>query len=608
MKKVLLFLFVLPALFWGCKKNLDKVPVFSPSNVTFYSTEAEIIMAVNACYQYVGARTTAFPTIPMQLLTDFVTDIGATRLNTSPYIVMKSGQLNSQQALSGFWWNLCYQGINRTNALLDNMGRAEASSNPVIFKRVKSEARAIRALMYTYLVQNYGDVPLVTKVLTVEEGLQVDRTPKAEVSQFIYTELEEAAPDLPTKYTGGERGRITRGACYAIKARQALYNGDWQIAKNAAKACMDLNVYKLFPGYREQFLMRNQNNDEVILDDQFMQTSKTSANHQYMGTRMGGGQVQAFPTEDFISGVECTDGMLITQSPLYSNTNPFANRDPRLYGAVILPRVWDGATITRAGTRFNGCEYMSSKEALKAPDGSILPTSLTKLEERVLDQKTGNIVANGDVSNPFPSFTGYALYKYADSIWSTSSNQCYNNFTLCRYAEVLLTYVEASVELGQIDQSVLDALNMTRARAYGNTNSSGVTDIDATNYPRITTTAAADLRKIVRRERKVELCFEGFRLQDLRRWGLLVKALNVRNNYGRPENYSILQADDIPVVDADELFTFPYATERYGATNEQLKLRYWETFGTVPAAYNLLPIPIGEIQLNPKLTQNPGYN
>lgn len=602
-------LFLVPVVFGGCKKNLDKVPVFSPSNVTFYSTEAEIVMAVNACYQYVGARIAPFPTVPLQMLTDFVTDIGATRLTTNPYAVFKTGQLNSGQGLSSFWWNLCYQGINRTNALLDNMHRAEASANPVIFKRVKSEARAIRALMYIYLVQNYGDVPLVTKVLTVEEGLQQTRTAKATVAEFIYTELEEAAADLPNKYTAtNEKGRITKGAAYALKARMALYNGDWQVAKTAAKACMDLNVYKLFPSYREQFLMRNQNNEETILDDQYMQVSKQSANQQYLGTRMGGGQVQAFPTEDFIAGVECTDGMLITESPTYDKTDPFANRDPRLYGAVILPRVWDGVTIKSPGTRFNGCEYMSSKETLKAPDGSILPTSLTKLEERVLDQKTGNMVSNGDILNAFPSFTGYALYKYADSVWSTSSNSCYNNFTLCRFAEVLLTYVEASVELGQVDQSVLDALNMTRARAYGNTNASGVTNIDATNYPRITTTDVAELRKIVRRERKVELCFEGFRLQDLRRWGLLEKALNGRNNYGRPENYTILQADDMPIVDGDELFTFPYATEKYGATNEQQKMRYWETFGTIPAAYNLLPIPIGELQLNPQLTQNPGYN
>lgn len=609
MKRLLLVLFLTPVCFFGCKKNLDKVPVYSPSNVTFYSTEAEILMAVNGAYQFIGARINAFPGIPYQFLTELVTDIAATRLTTTNYGVFKAGLVSSEQPIASFWWNLCYQGINRTNALLNNMQKAEAVSNPVLYKRIKAEARAIRALMYIYLVQNYGDVPLVTTVLTIEEALNVTRTPKAEVAQFIYTEMEEAAPDLPTKYsTNSDKGRMTRGACYALKARMALYNADWQVAKTAAKACMDLNVYKLYPSYREQFQLKASNNDEIILDDQFIAVSKTSAMHQYAATRNANGQTQSFPTEDFIAGVECTDGKLITESPLFDPTNPYANRDPRLAGAVVLPRVWDGTTIKTSGTRFNGIEYMSSRETLKAGDGSTLPESLVKKEERVLDQKTGNMITNQDVTNAFASYTGYVIYKYLDSMWVPSSNQVYHNFILCRYPEVLLTYVEACVELGTIDQAVLDALNTARARAYGNTNSAGVTDINATNYPRITTTDVAELRRVVRRERKVELCFEGFRLQDLRRWGLLTKALSTRINYGRAENYTKLDATDVPVFDADELILFPYATEKYGTTNEQVKMRYYETFGIIPGAYNLLPIPLGELQLNPKLTQNNGYN
>jgi len=185
-------------------------------------------------------------------------------------------------------------------------------------------------------------------------------------------------------------------------------------------------------------------------------------------------------------------------------------------------------------------------------------------------------------------------------------NNCYLNLILCRYAEVLLIYAEASIELGQIDQSVLDAINMIRARAYGNTTSSG-TDIEATNYPRITTTDQADLRKIVRRERKVELCFEGFRYEDLKRWGILVKALNQRRTYGRAENYTALTPTNIPIIDDDGLVTFPYAEDTYGLTNEVRKLRFYEEFGTISEKFNLLPIPVGEIQLNPNLTQNPGY-
>jgi hypothetical protein len=185
-------------------------------------------------------------------------------------------------------------------------------------------------------------------------------------------------------------------------------------------------------------------------------------------------------------------------------------------------------------------------------------------------------------------------------------NNCYLNIILCRYAEVLLVYAEASIESNQIDQSVLDAINMVRARAYGNTTSSG-TNINATNYPKIITTNQAELRKIVRRERKVELCFEGFRYDDLTRWGILVKALNQRKTYGRAENYTSLSASNVPIIDEDGLVTFPYAEDLYGLTNEVRKLRFYEQFGTISEKFNLLPIPLGEIQLNPSLTQNPGY-
>ena len=308
-----------------------------------------------------------------------------------------------------------------------------------------------------------------------------------------------------------------------------------------------------------------------------------------------------------IASFECTDGLTIDQSPLYDPTNPFKNRDPRLHGAVILPRVWDGTTVKTNGTVFNGLEFMSSKEKLTGADGKLLASSLSEKEKTVLDQKTNKTVANQEVTNAFSSFTGYCIYKYMDEANMAISQQNYNNLILCRYAEVLLIYVEASVELGQIDQSVLDALNTVRARAYGNSTAAG-TNIDATNYPKVTTMNQADLRKIVRRERKVELCFEGFRLEDLKRWNLLVKALSQRTNYGRPENYTMLKSTDIPVFDADGFVTFPYATEKYGLNNEQAKLRYFEKYGIIPETYKLLPIPLNERELNPGLTQNPGYN
>jgi len=590
-------------------EDLDRFPLDKPSNETFYSNEQEIIMAVNACYNYISSRI-EWPWWPTCFASDMITDIQATRYSGSKYNVFKRGEMGSTHPLSSLIWEHHYAGINRVNSLLDNMDKAEETSSPEIFNRVKSEARVIRAICYMELIQKFGAVPLVKQFIDVDEALTISRTPKSEILQFIYQELDESVAGLPEKYDQiGDKGRITKGAALAMKARIALYNNDWEIAKNAAKACMDLGVYKLYPNYRDLFTYKGEYCDEIILDFQFMQTERETNTHFFGAPRNSGGQSQSFPTEDMVASFECTDGLPIDESPLYDPTNPFANRDPRIFGAIMLPRVWDGTTIKTNGTVFNGLEFMSSKEKLYEADGkTLLSSSLSEKEKTVKSSISGKTITNQEVTNSYSSFTGYCLYKYIVEENIATPNNCYQNYILCRYPEVLLTYAEACVELGQIDQSVLDAINMIRARAYGNTNSSGATDINATNYPQIVTMNQTDLRKIIRRERKVELCFEGFRLEDLKRWGLLVKALNQRKNYGRPENFSILKPTDIPQIDDDGLVVFSYAEDRYGLTNEARKMRYFEQFGNISDNYNLFPIPLGEIELNQNLApNNPGF-
>jgi hypothetical protein len=606
MKTKYKFTFLVLFLFTSCEDYLNKSPLDKPSDATFYSNQQELLMAVNGCYNYITSRIEW--NIPTQFTNEAVTDIFGTRSSGSYFNVIKTGALSSSDALPSLIWSYSYTGINRTNALLDNMNKAEAITDPVLFKRIKSEARVIRAICYIELIQKFGDVPLIEKLIDIIEASKITRTNKSDVLQFIYKELDEAAVDLPLKYDNNtDKGRITKGVAFAMKARVALYNKDWLTAKNAAKACMDLNNYKLYPSYRDLFKYKGEYNSEIILDCQYMQKEREYALQQSVGTRNSKGTIQQFPTEDMIASFECTDGKPIDESQLYDPTNPFANRDPRLFGAVIIPRVWDGNTVKTNGTVFYGFEFMSSKESLYGADGkTILPTCLYQKERTVLDQKSGKIVENQDVTNPYASRTGYVSYKYMDEANVATPNNNYLNFILCRYAEVLLIYAEASIEIGQIDQSVLDAVNMVRARAYGNTTSTS-TDISATNYPKIMTTDQAELRKIVRRERKVELCFEGFRYEDLKRWGILVKALNKRKTYGRPENYSMLSLTNIPVIDEDGLVTFSYAEDRYGLTNEVRKLRFYEEFGIITEKFNLYPIPIGEIQLNSNLTQNTGY-
>jgi len=608
MNRIIKLLPLFLILLFACNKNLDRFPLDKPSNETFYSTEDEIVAAVNACYNYIATRF-EYPNAPSCFSEDMYTDILSARYSRSAFFPFKLGTLNAASDLPKLIWTHCYAGINRTNSLLENMFKAESKSTPATFKRVRSEARVLRAICYIELIQKFGDVPLVTKFLSTDESLTIVRTKKSDVLQFIYKELDESMADLPAKYTATkDRGRLTKGAALAMKARIALYNADWVVAKTSAKACIDLGVYKMYSSYRNLFTYLGQNNDEIIIDYQFMQTQRENAWHAFNGTRNTNGTAMSFPSEDMVASFECTDGKTIDQSPLYDPTNPFVNRDPRLAGAVMLPRVWDGTTIKTPGVIFGGFEFMTSKELLTAAGSTtVLASSLSEREKTVIKLGTTSSVANQEVTNAFAARTGYCTYKYMDSTNIPIPNNNYQNFILCRYAELLLIYAEASMEAGQIDQSVLDAINTVRARAYGNTNASGVTNINATNYPKVTSTDPTELRKIVRRERKVELCFEGFRLEDLKRWGLLSKALSGRIVYGRSDNYTKLAATDKPVFDIDGLVIFPYATQKYGLNNEQPKLRFYETYGTIPATFRLLPIPLGEIQLNSKLTQNPGY-
>src|SRR5690606_28411199 len=116
-------------------------------------------------------------------------------------------------------------------------------------------------------------------------------------------------------------------------------------------------------------------------------------------------------------------------------------------------------------------------------------------------------INNQDALNAYATFTGYCWRKMVD-ITDFPENRNYSslNFILIRYAEVLLTYAEAKIELNQIDSDCLDAINLLRDR-------------ESVKMPLISAgKSQVEMRKIIRRERKIELAMEGFRLFDIRRW------------------------------------------------------------------------------------------
>ena len=176
-----------------------------------------------------------------------------------------------------------------------------------------------------------------------------------------------------------------------------------------------------------------------------------------------------------------------------------------------------------------------------------------------------------------------------------------HDLILMRYAEVLLIYAEAKIEQGDIDASVLNAINRIRARAYG------VDVTDTGNYPAITTTDQSELRRIIRRERLVELANEGFRRLDINRWRIAEKVMPVVI-YGRILDPNT--ATGVPDIDEDGLVS-------YAGIESQYELRLDNRFPNSqnrifinPRNY-LLPIPQSEIDtyvgMGATLEQNPGY-
>ena len=489
-----------------------------------------------------------------------------------------AGTVNGEWAPVGDWWLNAYKAVSRANTILANLEKAGGSVPEEMINRFAAEARFVRASQYAMLIAHFGDVIYFTNVLDLEEAFTLGRSDKATVLQAIYEDYDFAALHLPETYGSNELKRATKGAALAMKARIALYNEDWTVASDAAKACMDLNIYQLYPDYGELFLSKTKNANETVFGiarsvtlGNFLPLSWTR-NHL---TRNAGGFAGPVPSWDLFCAYLCTDGLPIDESPLFDPQEPFQNRDPRC-----------AETIVRFQTPHLGFIYQPHPDSV-----------------RVLNINSGNYQTNNDTRsvNQFASYNGLVQKKGIDADWA-GDNLTDPDKIIVRYADVLLMYAEANIELGQIDQTVLDAINTVRARAYG------VTKDDTANYPEITTTDQTELRKQLWMERRMEFAFEGLRYMDLIRWRLAEKALT-RDIYGLLD---VAELQDkvvepglwffpgTPEVDEDGL---PDFTALYNAG--LIKLLALRDFNT--DRQYLWPIPSSEILINPNLEQNPGY-
>lgn len=565
MKKILISMVTLLVLLTGCQK-LDLNPLSDGSSENWFKNENEIDLALFDLYRdelwYVeGWRL-------------FNTDRFSDDWNQREYLYdWVAGSITGEWADAENTWANTYKGIARANTILTNLDRASGVVSEEKLNQFKGEASFFRAAFYSYLIFLYGDVPLITDYISIEDAYATGRTDKAVILEQIYKDFDTAIEYLPESYTSGIQ-RATKGAAYAFKARIATWMLDYATARDAAKACIDMDVYTLDPDFGRLFLSTTSASPEFIFTiPRSKELTGSGISVTSMYPRNAGGTATAQPSWELFSAFTCTDGLPIDESPLFNPEKPFENRDPRL-----------AETLVEFGTAHLGFIYD--------------PGAL-----QVMDLSTGQLIKNKDtqLNDQYAAYNGLALKKGVNAEW-TDDKQTDTDIKIMRYADVLLMYAEAKIELGEIDASVLDAINQVRARAYQ------VDPAQTDAYPAVTQTGQAALRTILRNERHVELAWENRRWFDLIRWKLAEQAL-VRPVVGLPTKAG-LQAN----MDSGDYF-FPKDVrpqiDENGLVDFSDMIATGKVRTVVPRNFAsrqyLFPIPTKEIMINNNLKQNPGY-
>lgn len=545
---------------FGCEDYLDRYPLNNPSDATFLSNETELKMAVTGCYSALWFK---IEDMPFHLCFDAATDIGFDRNGSALQALGRGAQDSRNGTIVAMWTNL-YAGIAKCNYVLGNMERGKSVIAETTYKQYESEVRFLRALFYSYLIELYGGVPLVTTPLTLSEA-QMPRSTKDEVANFILTELDQSAQYLP-QANKPTSGRATKGAAWGLASRVALYNKKWDIAANSAQKVMALegSEFVINNSYMDLFQYAGQTSKEIIFSIQYLKGTNVHPLYRLFGSRNAQAHTNKKPAYQLADSWECTDGKQIDESPIFDPKQPYKNRDPRL-----------GFTLAVSGSTFLGFQYETHGDSVLCWNYNLNPA-----------KRVGNLEA----THAYATFTGIGWRKYADNLDRSAINESELNTIIIRYAEVLLNYAEAKIEAGTIDQSVLAAINKVRQRP-------------SVNMPPITTTDKNELRNAVRRERKYELSGEGFRLFDIRRWGIAEDVMTLPVLGRMKKSYPAVA----PVV--NEIGTAYYTNIPVAQQGESadFKMRVVEVRSFDKNRDYLWPIPYIEIDTNPLMEQNPNY-
>ena len=461
-------------------------------------------------------------------------------------------------------WNL-YNGIRCVSEFLESIEKVDFSKYIYDAKYERQmehvkifpyQARTLRAYYLFELARRYGDIPVPTTMLTIEEANSIAKTPFNDVIDYIVAECDTCAKYLPETYIGmldDEYGRTTKGFAMAVKTKALLYAASklhnptmdaakWTAAAKAAQDVMDLGIYVLDSGNKvnttaspENILVR-MNSESSSFEEYNFPVRFTEGQRTYMsGT---------YPTQNLVDAFQTINGYDVTltsngwesKDPAFDPERPYDNRDPR-FARTILANGMDfkGSKIE---TFVGGADYSATRSDLGTVTGYYL--------RKYINEET--------------SFTPEAEAEYK------------HHWVIYRYAETLLTYAEAANEYfkdptatdSELTMSALEALNQVRANA---------------SMPALSAMSYDQFVEAVRREWRVEFAFEDHRFWDVRRWGIGATTQT--------------QVDGVNIVQTSTGLEY---------SRTMVEKRTWAD------RMNMYPIPQSEIFCNPNLApQNTGW-
>ena len=434
------------------------------TTATFWKTENDAVMAVNAVYQslYYDGTFLRFAQCALDLRGDDI-------MSPSPWDVLSntgSFKLFNNTIMQQWLWIAFYGGVTRANFVLDNLDKVPFKDQN-LYNRLKGEALFLRGLNYYYLVSFFNNIPLVTKFYESSSEYFPGQASPQDVWNQVYQDLDEASKLLPVSYGNADLGRATKGAALAFLGKSYLFNQKYELASAKFKEVMNLGVYDLVANYADNFTEANENNKESIFEIQF--------SREVGGTTLGW---VSSPAADWSK----TTARAITFAPA-----PFGWNDAAPTQWIVdefkkeKTKTGDDDPRLRATIYYNypGCKlYGQSFQTVYAAE-------LNKLGVK----KYGN---GGDSTLP------------DEKDWRSGINE-----RLIRYADVLLMYAECQHELGNTAEC---AKYIQRVR-------------NRVNLPDRETEFAAlskePMKDRIAHERALEFALEVHRFDDIRRWGWL---------------------------------------------------------------------------------------